>query len=246
MSPFELDWLGGTAERLHNRHGGDRVAAVPWERVQQDLTPQQRDRRRMIWTMSAHQEWCAAGAFSALVTAMIDARAPVDLVGMTGRFVADEMVHTELCARLAMAYGGGAPLQTDPAASTPVVGEGCDAMQRLLELAVRVSCVGESVSLPVLAGNLAACDDDATRAVLKTVVKDEGPHALVGWLVLDWALPRVDEVERERLGAVAADAIDALGTALDEAAGGEHAAQRILTRKVLQPLRDRGVIVPTP
>jgi hypothetical protein len=44
-----------------------------------------------------------------------------------------------------------------------------------------------------------AARDPLTRAVLRRIVRDESPHARLGWLVLDWAGDRVD---RARLAGV--------------------------------------------
>ena len=124
MALFTTEWLGGAAERLFQAHRGDRIAEIQWSQIAtRHLDDAERDRLRTVWTQSAHQEWCAAGAFATLQQHLLLARAPVDLIGMAGRFVADEMVHVELASRMAMAYGGGVPLAYEPEAVCPVVDE---------------------------------------------------------------------------------------------------------------------------
>ncbi|MEZ4318314.1 MAG: hypothetical protein R3F61_12460 [Myxococcota bacterium] len=241
---FELEWMGGTAERLFHEHRGDRLDEIPWSAIQaRGLSDAERDRLRTTWTRSAHQEWCAAGAFTALLGALLEARAPVDLIGMAGRFVADEMVHVELSARMANAYGGGVPLESPPEAVHPHVDPASDPLQRACELAVRVSCVGESFSLPLIASELAKASDPASRAVLGRIAADEAPHAKVGWIVLDWALPRVTDAERERLGSVADDAVRALLPAVREAPGHLPFYGQVLGSRIVEPLAARGVPV---
>ncbi|MCB9677098.1 MAG: hypothetical protein H6737_18420 [Alphaproteobacteria bacterium] len=210
MAVFELDWLGGAAERAFAPHRGD-VDGLPWGTLDwRRFTPAELDQARMAWTTSAHQEWCAAAGFAALLTALLRAGAPVDLVGMAGRFVADEMVHTELNARMAAEVGGGVALQHDPTQLCPPIDPALSPLEAALELAVRVSCVGETFSLPVLAGTRNVATEPIVKAVMARIVADEGPHGRLGWLVLDWALPRLDARQRAWIGAVAADAVAAL------------------------------------
>ncbi|MCA9568185.1 MAG: ferritin-like domain-containing protein [Myxococcales bacterium] len=242
---FELEWMGGTAERLFQAHRGDGIDVIPWDTVGVGLSDVERDRLRTVWTQSSHQEWCAAGAFSALLTALLEARAPVDLVGMAGRFVADEMVHVELTARMANAYGGGVPLEVEPHAR-PVDDGLDDAVERACALAVRVSCVGESFSLPLIASELARSTDPVTRAVLVRIAADEAPHATVGWLVLDWALPRLDARAVERLERVADDAVAALLPALRADPANRALYGHVLETRIRRPLESRGVhLAPT-
>ena len=244
MALFELDWLGGTAERLFHKHRGDRLEQIPWSALRTThLGDGERDGMRSVWTQSAHQEWCAAGAFTAMIEHLLLARAPVDLIGMTGSFVADEMVHVELACRMATLYGGGIELQVDPSTIAPPVSEGVSELLAVCELALRVSCVGESFSLPILAQELSMARDPVNRAVLQRIVADEAPHAKVGWLILDWALPRLDAVGIEHLTEVARDAVDALIPVLQRAPAQAGFFEQILKSRVAGPLADRGLVV---
>lgn len=244
MALFELDWLGGTAERLFHEHRGDRLESIPWaEGSVSSLTDAERDGLRIVWTQSAYQEWCAAAAFAALLRQLLRARAPVDLIGMAGSFVADEMVHVELASRMANRYGGGVPLEVDPGAVEPLVSEGVDELLAACELGIRVSCVGESFSLPILAQELSVAPDPVSRAVLQRIVADEASHAKVGWLILDWALPRVGKAGLEQLTEVARDAVDALIPALSEAPSQARFFEQIFATRVAGPLGRRGISV---
>jgi len=53
-------------------------------------------------------------ACAATLRALIEARAPLDLIGVASRFPLDEMVHVELCARMAMELGGGTEIVHAP------------------------------------------------------------------------------------------------------------------------------------
>ena len=241
MSLFQPSWLGGQASTLFRQHHGDLIDGATWTLPIDHLSAADRDHFRTVWTQSAHQEWCAAGAFIALQQALLLARAPVDLIGASGRFVADEMLHVELACRMAMAYGGGAPLEVDPTAITPETAEQ-DPLLRCAELALRVSCVGESFSLPLIVEELTSATDPLSRRVLRRIARDEAGHGRFGWWVLDWVLEHgVSAADRARLAAVADDAIDALRPALEADVQHHQRYDAILADRIAGPLAARGL-----
>jgi hypothetical protein len=168
---FELELFGGAAERRYRRDNPG-VDELPWESLDaRDYPPELVAAARASWTQGAFSEYTTAAAFSELLRALLEARAPIDLVGMAGRFVADEVVHTELNARMAMQLGGAVVYEVDFGALTPRV-ESRDARMRAAELAVRYCCVGESLSVPLLVGTCRAAAHPLTRAVLERIVRD--------------------------------------------------------------------------
>lgn len=242
MAVFSPTWLGGAAETLFRRHHAGVVDGACWD-VDPNLTELERERLRLVWTHSAHQEWCAAAAFVALQEALLLARAPVDLIGASGRFVADEMLHVELACRMATAYGGGAPLDVDPTALRPSVAPGRTPRERAGELAVRVSCVGESFSLPLIAAEFAATHDPLSRHVLGRIAKDEAAHSRIGWWVLDWLEERATAAERRLLAVAADDAIDALRPVFVAEPSRQDWMSDVLARRIAAPLAARGIQV---
>jgi hypothetical protein len=197
---LEIDWLGGPAERrMRRRRPG--IDDLPWGTLaSMELADEDSAEARLAWTDSAFREYASAAAFAALSTALLEAGAPIDLVGMCADFVVDEMVHVELNARVAAELGGAAPYRVDLEKVAPYVDPAMPAIERAAEIALVTSCVGESLSVPSLGGAMRASTHPLTRAVLARIVRDEGPHARLGWLVLDWAGDRID---RARLGGVA-------------------------------------------
>lgn len=204
-APFELEWLGGPAER-HFRQLRPGVEELPWGSLGEQIAkypPLLVDRARVSWTEAAFNEYCTAAAFADLLRALLEARAPVDLIGMASDFVADEMLHVELTARVAMELGGGAPYEIDFERLSPPLSPRLDALQRANEAIVRLCCVGEAFSVPMLAGCMKTAAHPLTRSVLERIVRDEAPHGRLGWLYLDWVDDLVDDTERERLADVA-------------------------------------------
>jgi len=241
MRQLELDWLGGPAERrMRRRRPG--IDDLPWGTLaaagiaEADAAPV-----RASWTDGAFSEYASAAAFAALTTALLEAGAPVDLIAMAGDFVVDEMVHVELNARICAELGGAAPYLVDLEKVSPWVDPALPAIERAAELALQISCVGEALSVPVLAGSMRAARHPLTRAVLRRIVRDEGPHARLGWLVLDWAGDRID---RARLAGVARTRIGhyaPLWRCPDCAEGATMI--RAVRRDIVAPLAARGITV---
>ena len=260
---FELELLGGTAERRY-RSMRPEVEAMPWSTLDPARYPQASViAARAAWTAAAYQEHRTGAACAATLRALIEAQAPLDLVAMATRFPLDEMVHVELCARMAMALGGGTEINYEPDALILDADRSFPALVRATELVIRVFCVGEAISIPLLRGTMRAAKHPLPRAVLGRIVRDEAAHGAFGWLYLDWALPQItDPTERAHLDRVADDAIVAvqrlwahlrarprterceidIWAAMDTDAYLAE-AERSLARNVLAPLRARGVKV---
>jgi hypothetical protein len=145
-----------------------------------------------------------------VLEALIAARAPVDLIALAARFPLDELVHVELCARLAMELGGGAPLLHDPARLAPGPLAEARPLLRAADLVVRVFCVGEAVSIPLLRGTWRAATHPLVRAVLGRIVKDEAAHGSFGFLFLDWAADQLTAEDLRTLAVAATETAAAL------------------------------------
>lgn len=72
---------------------------------------------------------------------------------------------------------------------------------------MKTACVGEALSVPLLSATMRSATHPLIRAVLERIVKDESPHARLGWLYLEWAADKLDADERERLAEVALEAL---------------------------------------
>ena len=78
---------------------------------------------------------------------------------------------------------------------------------RAAELAIKISCVGEALSLPALSASHRGAAHPLARAVLDRLRHDEGPHAAIGHWFLAWAEHWLTPGDRELLGAIATEAI---------------------------------------
>jgi hypothetical protein len=248
LAPFELATIGGPwGRRLAPRRRW--IDELPWdERLPQDI-----DAARVVWTRTAFSEYASAAAFAEVTAALLAAGAPIDLVAAAGDFIVDEIVHTEVAARIAAALGGAVALEVDltrlvrPASAR-------DPVMRAAELVVRTSCVGEALTVPMLKLTCEVAGSPLIEAALGAIVGDESSHAQLGWWFLDWAEPRLDDAARAHLGEVAGAAIQSfapllggdcrdsgLGTlGCDRYDAGFAAA---VARSVVRPLAARGITV---
>jgi hypothetical protein len=201
---FEIEWHGDAAER-HFRKVRPFVTELPWGTIDKTChAPEVLEQARIVWSSIALSEYHAAASFADVLSAVLAARAPLDIAGMAGDFVADELMHTELASRIAMELGGGAPVQVDfdemgMVPSAPNL----EAFPRANDLVIRASCVTETISGAIAVETRAIVEQPLIRAVVEQIARDEARHMRFGWLYMDWAVLDMDDDERKRLGRVA-------------------------------------------
>jgi hypothetical protein len=207
--PFELEWMGGPAEH-HFRRARPGIEEMPWGTLDTSAYPPDvLLAARATWTEAAYTEYKAVAAFSEVLRALCEAKAPLDLIGMASSFVADEVVHVELCSRLAMELGGGVPRPVDFDALTVKADPARTAFERANEMVLRISCIAEAFSGKLAASALRSTTHPLTRAVLERIVADESLHYRLGGLYFEWASEQLEDAERIRLSAVAVRALGA-------------------------------------
>jgi hypothetical protein len=258
---FELEMLGGSWEKRYRKLRPE-VEAMPWGTLDPKDHPEALViAARRSWTGAAFQEHRTGAACAETLRCLIECRAPLDLIAVASRFPLDEMVHVELCARLAMELGGGTEIVHDPDGMIMHANASLPPLLRAAELVVFNFCVGEALSIPMLHGTWKASIHPLPRAVLGRIVKDEAAHGAFGWAFLDWADDKLSDADRAHLAGTAAQAIAGIHTlwadierrpkAKDSSV---HAlgwmqseaylalARRSMETKVLAPLRERGIV----
>ena len=200
---FELEMLGGGWERRYRKLRPE-VEEMPWG----TLDPREHPEAlvlaaRRSWTGAAFQEHRTGAACAETLRCLIECRAPLDLIAVASRFPLDEMVHVELCARMAMELGGGTEIIHEPSEMILHANPQLEPALRAAELVVFNFCVGEALSIPMLHGTWQAAVHPLPRAILGRIVKDEAAHGIFGWAFLDWAGELLSESDRTHLGKTA-------------------------------------------
>jgi hypothetical protein len=204
---FELELLGGPTEQRFRRMRPE-IEEMPWGTL--DLATASEEARtlaRLAWTGAAYQEYRTALACAVTLKALIEARAPVDLIAVASRFPLDEMVHVELAARMAMEFGGGSEIVYDAKAMVVEPDPEASPFLQAAECAVRFFCVGEAISIPLLRETWHIAEHPLPKAVMGLIVKDEAAHGKFGFTFLDWAESRLGKADKAALGKAADRAI---------------------------------------
>lgn len=204
---FELSLFGEGIERRYRRLRPE-VLAMPWGTL--DTTaypPHVVTAAQKAWTGAAFQEHRTGAACTLTLKALIEARAPVDLIAVACRFPLDEMTHVEMCARLAMELGGGSEIRYESRALVYEPDRDLSPLMYASELVVHNFCVGEALSIPLLRGSAKAAGQPLTRAVLTRIVRDEALHGTFGWWYLDWAREHLGAQDLARLSELSARSI---------------------------------------
>jgi hypothetical protein len=256
--------LVGSVDAFERRHRRVRpeVERMPWGTIDvSGFDERHLMAARRAWTTAAFQEHRTAAACASTLRALVEVRAPLDLVAMAARFPLDEVVHVELCARLATELGGGTDLRHEPDDLCLDRDWSLRPLLRAADLVTRFFCVGEALSIPLLRAAWKAAEHPLPRAVLGRIARDEAAHAVFGWHFLDWAMPALTADDREHLRGAAEETIVQVKRLWDDlrrrpnAPSAIHAfgwmqtdahlelAEASLESEVIAPLRARGIAV---
>jgi hypothetical protein len=206
---FELEWMGGVAE-YHYRKARPGVDDFAWATLDPSkYAPSLISAAQRVWTGVAISEYAAIAAFAQVVGALAQAKAPLDLTGMTSDFLADEVRHVELVSRLIMQLGGAAPRSLFPRQLVAPPEARLTSFQAANDLVLSVSCIAEAFAGSTAAPMMRASTHPLIRSVYASILRDEARHQRLGGLYFDWARERIDDAEYIRLGHTAFKALSA-------------------------------------
>ncbi len=249
LAPFQPALLGGPwTRRLAPRRAW--IDELPWD----EAWPDDAEGARWSWTQTAFSEYASAAAFAEIAAALATAGAPIDMIAAAGDFLSDEIVHVEASARIAAALGGGVLLEVDLTRLVrPAIAS--DPRMRAAELLIRTSCVGETLTVPLLKLARELSGSTVVAAAIRRIVQDEAMHAQLGPWFLDWADTWLDDEGRAHLGEVAGEAVRSfaplLGSGCTDSGMGLLSCDRYdplfidtVARRVAAPLAARGIEIP--
>ena len=148
------------------------------------------------WTMKGEQEHRSAAVFAEAVSLLLFIGAPLDLVSAFSRVVSDEVLHTELCVRMAAALGA-APPAPRPLETGPVDAAG--RRMRALRIVLVEGAIGETISSALFTTGRRIAEEPSIRAALSRILRDEVVHAKVSWEALAALVPGLAEAEQAAL-----------------------------------------------
>jgi hypothetical protein len=251
---FELEAVGGPwMRRLAGRRAI--IDELAWDDLAKEASPDVAEQARIVWTQSAFSEYASAAAFAEIASALLAAGAPVDLVAASGDFVAEEMLHAELSARVAAALGGAVALEVDLTKLVRPASRSASPLLRAAELVVRTSCVGEALTVPILKRARVEAGVSLVAVVIARILEDESAHAELGSWFLDWAAPRLTDTDRTELGRIAGAALRSFApvfgsTCVSDAKLGvldceafDPTFRAAVTSRVVEPLAARGIAI---
>jgi hypothetical protein len=165
------------------------IDEIDWSRPLADGDETAREDGRRTFVHRAVDEQRSLIAFSELLTALCQSGAPIDVIGSLTRVVRDEALHVDLCDRMVRRLGGWPEAAPTPRiVSLPAK---WSLEQRVLATILGSLCVGETISVALLARARGNATDPVAHEVLTRMLADESFHSRFGFWWLD-AFPRSD------------------------------------------------------
>ncbi len=162
------------------------------------FTPAQIELASRAWTMRAEEEHHSAAVFSDLLSLLVDADVPLDLLAQVTRIVADELRHTELCTELARRMHTTPP-RSKPLPRTAFPSGPAERRAQGLKIVLVEGAIGETISSALFAAGRRVAEEPCTKAALGLVLRDEVLHARSYWAALETLRADLDARDLERL-----------------------------------------------
>jgi hypothetical protein len=144
-----------------------------------------RERAGKSWSSRMKQEHLAVGAFAMLVTELAAEGCDPIVLSLLTRASSDEVRHTEICRRMAVALLGEAkvPRGFRGIPSIPKY-PGARAESRNLFHVVEMCCLSETFTGVYLTEMLSRMEGGSARMAVESLLEDEIDHGRVGWAFL--------------------------------------------------------------
>jgi hypothetical protein len=152
------------------------------------------------WRERARQEYGSLALFTQLASQVHLLGAPLDWSGAFARMIADEVRHTDLCARFADRLAPGGEVEIVPE-DLHLPMNASSLRSHVRGTVVAAFCIGETLSGRIFRRCLRAATVPLARDVVRTIVDDETFHGRVGWelcALLNRGAAEDREVARER------------------------------------------------
>jgi hypothetical protein len=162
------------------------------------------DARTVGWALGAWQartldEYRSQVGFTEFLMELTELGSSFDVLSTAVRVVRDETRHVELCKRMVIALGGDAVIPGEPdwVRSQPKV----PLLERVLRSTIGSLCIGETLSMALLAATRKVTREPLARATLTVLAADESVHSQFGWRLLAQLWPAAGKkLQRKLIG----------------------------------------------
>ncbi|MCA9615179.1 MAG: ferritin-like domain-containing protein [Sandaracinus sp.] len=167
------------------------VDAFDWNALASgEHDPKERERGRRSFVLRALDEQRSLAAFTELLGELVEVGAPIDVIGSLARVVRDEALHVDLCDRVVKALGGWDDKAPEP--TWVRSDKRLPLQQRVLATVLGSLCIGETISVHMIAGVRKGASDPVVHEVLTRLLADESFHSRFGWWWLE-SMPLTDD-----------------------------------------------------
>jgi len=159
------------------------------------LGPALREAVHRGWLDQALMEHASVAAFARFSLQLLALGAPAELCEQAASAMRDEIAHARACFELARRHSDGdvGPGPLDLTGALDAID-----LEAIVLGTIAEGCIGETVAAIEAAEALAHCEDEATRATLARIARDETRHAELAWQFVAWALESGPATLRER------------------------------------------------
>jgi hypothetical protein len=160
--------------------------SIPWESF--DAGPLPSEARSVVgdtWRERMKQEHLAVGAFALLAQELAEDGCDPVVLSLVTRAANDEVRHTEVCRRMAVALLGEAevPARLHGVPKVPQHPQS-SREERVLLHVVEMCCLSETITGVYFTEMLGRATQPTARAALESLLEDEIDHGRVGWAYL--------------------------------------------------------------
>jgi hypothetical protein len=160
--------------------------SIPWESFDRGALAS--DARSVVgdtWRERMKQEHLAVGAFALLAQELAEDGCDPIVLSLVTRAANDEVRHTEVCRRMAVALLGEAevPARLHGFPKVPQHPQS-SREERVLLHVVEMCCVSETITGVYFTEMLGRASQPTARAALESLLEDEIDHGRVGWAYL--------------------------------------------------------------
>ena len=181
---MNLIQTNGKLNGYYRRYVDETTTPIQWDQFdasQYDDATLERGRR--AWLLRTMDEYRSMVGFSEMTHIAAAMHAPIDVVACSSRVVRDEVRHVEICSTLMDKLGGQKEVNAKP--NYVRTNPKHQYRVRAMQLAIGSCCIGETISVIMLAGVREQASDPVAHAALTQMLKDESFHSRFGWLWLE-------------------------------------------------------------